>query len=240
MAIRLSKRNKWDLAIVPQTINNTNVTGRYYDTVGSEFITAVGLLGAMAATKAATLKLVQATDEAGTGSKDITGATATSTAGAAATEATLALATVLAGDSVTINGLTFTAHATVTTAASRQFSISGSDSADADALVSLLNDATYGVPNTFSVNASGTITIRSKDGVGTITVTAPASTITVANTKGLVIVEITPASLDVANNFRYVAVNLATTANGIFAATLIRGGLRQSPTQSVGGSAFLL
>jgi hypothetical protein len=59
---------------------------------------------------------------------------------------------------VTINGVVFTAHATVTTKASRQFSISGNDTQDGDELAACINDATYGVPGVTAANSTGTIT----------------------------------------------------------------------------------
>ena len=72
---------------------------------------------------------------------------------------TLTLATVLAAETLILDGLTFTAHATVTTASSREFSISGNDTADALELESVLSDGTYGTPNiTWVDNLDGTLT----------------------------------------------------------------------------------
>jgi hypothetical protein len=66
-------------------------------------------------------------DATGAGVQLITGASATITANQAVTELTITLAHVLAGEAVTINGLTFTAHSTTTTPANREFDISGAD-----------------------------------------------------------------------------------------------------------------
>ena len=55
------------------------------------------------------------------------------------------LSGVTAGQTVTVGGLTFTAHGTTTTAANREFSIAGTDTQDAGELVTCLNDATYGI-----------------------------------------------------------------------------------------------
>ncbi len=97
------------------------------------------------------------------------------------TSQTLTLATVVAGDSVTINGLTFTAHASTTTPSSRQFSIAGTDAADASELASVINHATYGVPGVTATVSSNVVTVTAKDlDNTTVTVTNPASTITVA------------------------------------------------------------
>ncbi len=80
--------------------------------------------------------------------------------------ATITCSDVLANDTIVIdthvtpsNPLTFTAHATTTTKSLRQFSISGSDSQDADELCACINDATYGVPDVVAVNVGGVITL---------------------------------------------------------------------------------
>lgn len=66
----------------------------------------------------------------------------------------LTLSGVTAGQTITINGLTFTAHATTTTAANREFSIAGTDTQDATELTTVLNDATYGVPGVIATQSS--------------------------------------------------------------------------------------
>lgn len=80
-------------------------------------------------------------------------------AGSVDTTLTLTLVAVLADDTVTINGLVFTAHATTTTPALRQFDISGVDADDADELALCINDATYGVPGVSAVALAGVITL---------------------------------------------------------------------------------
>lgn len=235
---------KFDVGLVGQSISNTNVTGRYFSMVDAEQATAVLIGGALATGKVTTLALLQATDEAGTGAKGIPStasptATCTVTSPAKATEVTLALSTVLAADAVTINGLVFTAHATVTTKASRQFKIDGTDSADGDELAACINDATYGVPNVTAVNASGTITLRSKDGVTPITIASPASTITAAVTKYIAYVSLNAGDLDTANGFKYIAPKVTTDGVSICSVTLLRAGMRHSPTQAVGASASI-
>jgi hypothetical protein len=104
-----------------------------------------------------------------------TGSTATTTwstgqcsiAGADAVDATvlqkainggtlLTLATVLATQTVTIDGITFTAHASTTTVASRQFRMNQSDTLDAAELVTCINDATYGVSGVLATLGAGT------------------------------------------------------------------------------------
>lgn len=107
----------------------------------------------------------------------------------AMTKTRLDLASVQAGDTITINGVTFTAHATVTTASAREFAISGADAADASELVALLNNQTYGLPaaklNIVAANtddagtATARITLTPTPGT-TITATASAATVTIS------------------------------------------------------------
>jgi hypothetical protein len=65
----------------------------------------------------------------------------------------LTLATVLAGETVIVDGLTYTAHATTTTVANREFSIAGgTDILDAAELHTCLTDSTYGLTTATSVD----------------------------------------------------------------------------------------
>lgn len=106
------------------------------------------------------------------------------TAGYGPTEITLTLATVLAAQAVTINGLVFTAHATVTTPAARQFSIAGTDAQDATELAACINAATYGVPGVSATAAGAVVTIRvSAVNQVALAVAASAATITVTVTE---------------------------------------------------------
>lgn len=81
---------------------------------------------------------------------------------------TLTLASVTAGQTLTLDdgttSLTFTADATTTTTSSREFSISGSDTADAGELATVINDATDGHPTiTAADNSDGTLTLNVDD-----------------------------------------------------------------------------
>jgi len=63
--------------------------------------------------------------------------------------AELSLSGVTAGTTIDVGGNTYTAHATTTTVANREFSIAGTDAADMTELATVLNDATYGVQDCF-------------------------------------------------------------------------------------------
>lgn len=233
---RINETQKIDLALVPQTINNTNVTGRYFSMRDYRAALAVMNVGAAAATKTVKLELFEATDADGTGGQLITGATATITANTAVTKATVALATVLAGHTVTINGVTFTAHSSTTTAANREFSIGGTDTADGDELESLINDSDYGVPGVTASNASGTLTLTVDDpGSRTLTITASNATFTIATTEAVAYVEIDHDAIT--DGFTHIAAKVTSTANGIVGVTLLRGSPRDTVAQYVGASA---
>lgn len=236
--MQISKRHKVDVGLISQSLNNTNATGRFYPMGMWRRALAVLLGGAMAATKTTKVELVQATDAAGTGVKAVAGAEATITANTNVTAATLTLATVLADQTVTINGVVFTAHADTTTAANREFSIAGDDTADAAALAGLINNAAYGVPGVTATAAAAVITLTATDpGETLITATASAATVTVATTQAVAYVEMDTAALDVDNGFEYVAVKVTTTANTVVGVNLLRGEGRYSPDQKVGASA---
>jgi len=234
----MTEAAKFDLGIVPQTLNNSNVTGRYYAAKPYRRALAVLQVGALAATKTAKIEVFEAKDAAGTSAQLLTGATATVTANAAVTEMTIALATVLAGEAITINGLTFTAHATVTTAANREFSISGNDTADAAELATLINDATYGVPGVTATAATGTVTLKATDpGETTITTSSAASTFTIATTQAEAYVEVNGLALSA--TYTHIAAKITSTGNGSVAALLMRGDARAGITQNVGASAAI-
>lgn len=93
---------------------------------------------------------------------------------------TLTLASVAAGEILTLSDGTtsqnYTAHATTTTTANREFSIAGSDIADAGELVTCINDATDGHPTiTATDNGDGTITLNVDDAFDG-TISAPTGT----------------------------------------------------------------
>ncbi len=244
---RIYEANKLDIALVPQAINNTNVIGYYFPV--KNYGRILGLLqgGAMAATKTTKLELLQAKDADGTDAKGIPStagqlATATVTANALVTKATIALSTFLAGGTITINGITFTAHATITTKADREFSIAGTDTQDGDELVSCINDPTYGVPGITASNNAGTVTLVSTEpGETSITVSSNPDdgTCVKATVEAQAFVEILTDKMDFENGFHYVAAKVTTTANTTAGVSLIQGAFRHAPIQKMGAAAVV-
>ncbi|MCP4899899.1 MAG: hypothetical protein GY906_23270 [bacterium] len=74
----------------------------------------------------------------------------------------LTLASVAAGETIVIDGTTFTADATTTTPALREFSIAGADGADATELAVVVNDPTFGATRV-TAGASGAVVNLSID-----------------------------------------------------------------------------
>ncbi len=224
MNAKLSEISKFDIGLVPQTLNNSNATGAYYPM--RDFRRALARLdaGAMAVSKSTKIELLQAQDAAGTGAKPLVPAVeSTISANASVVELTIALATVLAAEAVTINGVTFTAHATVTSPASREFKIDGNDTADAAALAGLINNSTYGVAGVTASASSGTITLKStRPGETLFSASSAASTFTIATTKHETLIECSHFDLDHENGFDWVACKVTTTGNTPVSATLAR------------------
>jgi hypothetical protein len=92
----------------------------------------------------------------------------------------ITLATVTNGTTVVINGITFTAHTNTTTFSTRNFSISGDDTADAVELASCINHPNYGIGGVTATAATGTITLASEGDIAVTGTARVAGTLTVA------------------------------------------------------------
>ena len=227
--------SKVDIGLVSQALNNTNKTGKYHPL--AEFRSALAILsgGPMAVTKTTKIEIMEAKNAAALDAQALAGVEALITANTKVTELTITLATVLAGETIIINGLTFTAHADTTTVANREFSISGDDAADAAELVTCINDPTYGVPGITASNVDAVITLVSTDpGATVLTVTSEDATFTIATTKAQAYVDI--EGLILSAGFSHIAIKVTTTANSHVAVVLIRYHSRKVITQKVGAS----
>lgn len=243
----ISESVKQDIGLVSQAINNNNATGKYHSMAKYRRVMAMLDGGAMAATKTTIIELLQGIGAAGGSAKGIPStvgqlATATITANTKVTEMTVTLATFLVDGTITINGLVFTAHVDTTTVANREFSISGNDTADAAALVTCINDPTYGVPGVTASNAAGVVTLVSSE-PGEVVITVASNpddgTCVKATVEAQAYVEVDASALDHAGGFTHVAVKVTTTADTVVAAVLARGERRYTPGQAVGASAVV-
>ena len=234
---KIFEENKFDVGLVSQALNNTNITGKYFPMAGYRSVLAILSGGAMAATKTTILQLMQALNAAAGSAKVVTLGVATITANTLVTELTLTLTTVLNGETVVINGLTFTGHTDTTTVADREFKIDGDDTADAVALCVCINDPTYGVPGVTATSNVAVVTLVSTvPGATLITAVPGDATIVAATTKAQAYVEIDPLILDGAGGFTHIACKVTTTANSNVAVVLIRGKHIKAISQKVGGS----
>jgi len=213
--------NKVDLALVPQVLNNTNITGRYFPM--KDFFKALAILqvGALAATKIATIELFAGVTAAGTGGALITGKTATITANVLVSKATIACGTVLDGETIVINGLTFKGDTDTTTVAAREFSISGDNTADAVELAVCINDPTYGVPGVVATADTGTVTlVATEPGETLLTIVPGAAKYTVATLEAQAYVELD--NLDLSASTDHIAAKVTSTGNGTVSVLLLR------------------
>ena len=89
MGAKISQRNRFRSSVVPQDITTLR-TGTFIDVSGAQRILAIVTTSTVAATKKITVKLLQARDAAGTGSKDLgTAADVVAPTGGAALSPTL-------------------------------------------------------------------------------------------------------------------------------------------------------
>lgn len=233
---KLTDRRKFDIALIGQTINNGNVVGPYYDMRRFEKAAAVCIDGASIVNKVTKLEFLQATDAAGTGAKVVkqsnaSAGTESAAANAAAatvitkaTKVLLTLASMANADTITINGITYTAHTDTTTVATRQFKIDGNDDADAVALAGLINHATAGVPGVTATAGTASVTLTST-AAGERDISATTSNATrcaPSIVEQLLISEIDIHDMDLAGGFRHLAVRVTKAGNGIVAVTLVR------------------
>lgn len=234
---KIYEEMKIDTGLKPTSLATSNATGEYFNLADYRKAIAILQVAAMAITKTAKIEVYQATNAAAGSAALIAGATATITANTLVASATLTLATTLNTHTIIINGLTFLAHTDTTVLASRQFSISGDDTADADELASCINDATYGVPGVTAVAVTGTITLTSTVPGATVITAAQGvgATITVATLFAEAFVEID--SLSLSAGFTHIACKATTDATIVVGAALLRGGQRKGITQKVGASA---
>jgi len=219
--MRFLEKHKVQLGLM-QALDNTNVTGKYFDLRKFRCVTVILVVLAMAATKTAKIELVQDKDGDGGDVKAITGAEKTITANTSVIKATVTLATFLVAGTITINGLTFTADAATTTVADREFSIAGSDTQDGDELVTCINDATYGVPGVTASNDAGAVTLVASDGYSVTVSSSPDDgTCVKATVEAIAAVDIRMEDLDTPNGFYFVAPKITTTATATAVAAIM-------------------
>ncbi len=245
---RVIDRVKFDTALVPQSINNTNVTGHYFSMNRWKHAAFHCQFGACAANGFVKLEVFQGKTRAGTSGAAITNAVATSALLTGGSVMKVTLATFLATGTITvtpyINGtaqtaLVFTSTAGATDVTTRTFKCAVSDTADGDALVVCLNDPTYGVPGFFAVNAAGVVTLYAIDDRSTVKLaSAPDNATDVkAIVEGQLLVEVDASAMTWASGFDHLAAKVTVdTATVVCAVSLARFG-RWNPVQQAAVAA---
>jgi len=230
---RIYEDVKFDIGQVSIPLDNTNITGKYHPLAEHRCALAILSGGAMAKTKITTIEIMEAKNAAAGSAQSLKSATITSNIKVA--ELTITLATVLAGETITINSLVFTAHGTVTDESIRQFSISGTDTADAVELLKCVNHAVYGVPGITGTNAAAVITLVSTiPGEQVITAVSTDATFTVVTVSAQAYCDLD--GLELTAGFSHIAVKVTTTATSNVAVVLIRYSSRKAIAQKMGAS----
>ena len=230
----LSEAQKIDIAMTSASLNGAG-TGEYFsmDKYGKSLF--VVEIGAMAAGVTSALQVMQASDKAGTGAKVITNNAATITANTNVASALLTSALVhVAGDTYTVNGLTFTAAA-ADVPGTRTYAIGANATASTLNLATKINDATVGVPGVTATAAVGVLTLTATEpGEVAITLAASAGAVGVPSTvRAIGYVECDASFLDDINSFTHVALRVTNSAAAQTGAVLLRGHGRFNPEQKV-------
>lgn len=234
----LSEDVKMDIALTSQSLNGAG-TGEYFRMDRHRKALFIAEVGAMAAAVTSVLQVMQAQDAAGTGAKVITNNAATITANTKVVAALLTSALVhVAGDTYTINGLTFTAAAADGGATSRTYAIGADATASTANLAAKINSAVVGVPGVTASAAVGVLTLTADEpGDAAITLSASAGAVGVPSTaRAIAYVECDATFLDDANGFDHVALRVTNSAATLTGAVLLRGNGRYTPTQYVAAS----
>jgi len=246
----ISQRYKLDLGLVSTALNSGVATGPYFPVAGYRKFCAICTDGASILNKVTKLEWLQAKNAAGGDAKPVkqsnistsTESKAESTAAATvitkATEITISPTSMNNADTITINGVVYTAHTDTTDKTERQFSIAGSNTEDATALYGLLIDADYGITDlgiAVTDNTSGVLTLRAEGDRCTLTVeTSNASRCPIAITKQLLYSEIDIEDLDISGGFMWVAPKVTKAGDGYVSVVVVREeGNYNPPTQHV-------
>ena len=227
-------------AMVPVSVSGASTTHKFFSMAGFYRVAfhVIGVAASIADAVTMTLQTMQATDSAGNGAKVITNNAATATVPVKVIAANVALANAAAGSVITINGLTFTGAA-ATDATKREFIASGNDAADCTALISCINDATYGVPGVTAADGAGNSIDLTVDEPGetTITISDESAVFTPIATALEAIVEVDASNLDIAGGFDHIGC-LVTTSAAITCSTTAIFDPRYSPGQQVAAEKY--
>lgn len=247
---RIIDVNKIDVGIAPASVDGAE-TGQYFGMSLHRQALFIATTGIMAAGATVALQLLQARDADGTDSKDIDGYSATITANTSVNSVDLTIQSDgagvhVAGQTVTINGLVFTAAA-ADDPDTREYAVGSTGAESAANLLAKINSTNenIGVPGVSGVSnvvTTNTVLTLTADEPGDTTITAEASdsTTVVSTVSSIAYLEVDSAFLDINNGFTHVAIKATTSTAILTGVTLVRDGSRYLPNQNVaaGGASF--
>jgi hypothetical protein len=227
-------------AMLPISVNGASTTHKFFPLSNARRILfhVSGVAASIADAVTLIAQTMQATDAAGTGAKVVTNNACTATVPAKVIAANITLLNAAATNAITINGLTFTGAA-ATDVTKREFKADGNDAADCTALISCINDATYGVPGvTAAEGAADSVDLTvSEPGETTITITDANAVFTPIATALEALVEVNASMLDIAGGFDHVGCRVTTSA-AITCSTVAIIDPRYSPDQQVAAEKY--
>jgi hypothetical protein len=212
--IKLYEKLKVDVALQPGAVNDTNVTGPYFDLAGYDSALFMLETGAIADTKKATIQIMGNTQAGSTGAAAITNYAAEIVGSVKAAIAKIHVNTPDNDDAITVNGLIFAKKATKNDA-SRHFTTGAELAAQITSQCEGLSASESG----------GYVTIISADPGKTVISLEDAADKLVPSTVAAV------AFVDVPEGAgkRWVAAKVTTDANITCSVSLVRGHARNLP-----------
>jgi hypothetical protein len=242
----LSEELRINAAIYPRAVSSSGTTSIYFDMSKCEQATFVWDADQTALTATSVGLVYQATDELGTGAAAITATSTTLSATSNLTELSFApTVDCSAADTITINGITFTATLyTAASTSSRYFSVGGTAagtsviSTTITNVAALINHEQYGVPGVRALAASASLTLYRDedsssnapidyDGIAISSSTTAICVVTALHMQG--IIEIQASKLTLSSNFTHVALNVINTSANYTSAVIIRKSAYKKP-----------
>ena len=230
---RIDEELKIDVGLKPTSLATTNLTSEYYSLRGYDKALFACNIGAMAAGNTVALQAYQAADGLGTSAAVITNATCTVTANTGVAAVTITGDTVADTNTVTINGVVFTAKASSPDNDAGEFLIGATDTTAMAAFAAVVNDL---LPDLYATSNAAVMTVVARDpGAAKITLTAITATRFVGATlRAAAYVEVNAGMLT--SGMTHVAIKATTSGTVVVGAPILRGKGDYSPVQYVAAS----
>lgn len=229
-----------DIALEPQSIASTNVSGSYYDM--AEYREALCILncGNISSGGTVAIQVLEATGSTGTGSQDLTSFVATISSCVKSKALTVTCSTGTAGDTLTftIDGTDYAYTAADGGASSGgEFSTTGTTTVTATNILACINDATLGfdTDKAFATSASNVVTVNAHDGYYLDSIAQTGAFMTPATTKANAYCWLD--SMDLTADYTHIGTKITTASNtSICSAVIVRGKSKGAIEQKVGSS----